>query len=430
MKDNNENISGNKKNMKNRKRYEKLVCSICDQVLLRKPNALGKPYAVRNVSPILCDMCSHDLADMEDDNQSIIESKNIAEKLKKPLKDVTAVTKLDTQIVIIPPKIKLMDIIKSVRSVIKGQDEQVKDISTAIFKNQDIDNIEINSNLIILGDSGSGKTEIIKLLANEFKVPYVIEDATRFSEVAYYGASVDDMVKDLYKAAGDNLSKAEKGIIIIDEGDKKVSAGSTGRDVSGENVLFSLLKMLEGSKVPVTNSRGETRCLLDTSRVTIIFIGAFPNLVKIRDKRINDRAVGFKTAKNTNLYINKEYIAQDFIEGGFPKEFVGRFDMVVELNTLTIENLENIITSSEKSTFVNYIKVFEERGLKILYSEDMINEIAIETERLKTGARGIKKIVQNMFKNILFQVLADGIDYTQCIITKNTIYDPTDYILT
>jgi len=415
---------------KNKNKNQKLVCTICDQALLKNPNISGKPYAVRKTSPVICDMCSQNLAEIDDENQSKLESKNYSQNSIKSLKNAATETKPATKIIKIQEKIKLMDLIANIKSVIKGQDEQVKMIATAIFRNQDLESVEIKSNVILLGGSGCGKTEIVKILANEFKVPYVIEDATRFSEAGYFGASTDDMIKNLYRSAGYSISKAERGILVIDEGDKKQASADSGRDVSGENVLFSLLKMLEGSRVPIVDDHGDAMCYMDTSRLTIIFIGAFPNLIKIRDKRVNNiGSVGFRNQENTNKNINKEYIAEDFISGGFPKEFIGRFDMIVELNKLTTENLKDIITNSKKSTFVKYIEEIEKKGLKVSYSEDIINEIAVETEKLEIGARGIKKVVQEMFKNIMFDILVEENKYTECIITKNSVLDPTNYTL-
>lgn len=416
--------------MDNKEKREKLICTVCGQTILKNPNISGKPYAVRKSPPIICDICSHDLADIDDENQSKLEAKNYTKIIKKSLNTCSAGTNVSVETAKNAQNINLSDIISNVKSVIKGQDEQVKQISTAIYKNQRIDKLEIKSNLIVLGDSGSGKTEIIKILANEFKIPYVIEDATRYTEAGYVGANVDEMIMNLYRAAGDNITKAQKGILIIDEGDKKGSAGDFGRDVSGENVLFSLLKIVEGTKVPITDGYGDTLGYLDTSTLTIIFIGAFPGLVKIRDKRIKKRGVmGFSNEEADKTNMNKEYIADDFIDGGFPKEFVGRFDTVVELNKLTINNLEDIIRNSKKSTLLSYIQELESKGVKFTYSEDVVSEIAAEAVKLNVGARGIKKVVQDMFKNIMFQMLSEDKKYTECVITKETVHDPNNYIL-
>lgn len=418
--------------MDNKEKRRKLVCTICGQEVLKNPNKSGKPYAVRKSDPIICDICAHDLVERDDDNQEKLEAKSYVKIIKKSLKSyssnpIVAIEKAND-----PKDVKLVDIISNINSVIKGQDDQVKAITTAVYKNQKIDRLEIKSNLIILGDSGGGKTKIIKLLANEFKVPFVIEDATRYTEAGYVGASVDEMIMNLYRAAGDSITKAQRGILVIDEGDKKGSVGDFGRDVSGENVLFSLLKIVEGTKVPITDAYGDTLGYLDTSAITIIFIGAFPGLVKIRDKRLKKNGViGFssQTGQDEKTNLNKEYIAEDFIEGGFPKEFVGRFDTIVELNKLTVDNLEDIISNSKESPFLTYIQALESKGLKITYSDDVSREIAKEAAKLNVGARGIKKVVQGMFKNIMYQILIEDKEYIECIITKETVLDPTKYLL-
>lgn len=415
--------------MSGKEKRKKLECSICGQKLLKNPNISGKPYAVRKIDPVICDFCSHELAEEDDENQEMLEAKML---LKKPVTSNDNNANKSAETAKNEKNLNLADIIENVRSVIKGQDEHVKTISTAIYKNQRIDHVELKSNLIILGDSGSGKTEIIKILAELFKIPYVIEDATRYTEAGYVGASVDDMIYNLYKAAGSNITKAQKGILVIDEGDKKGSAGDIGRDVSGENVLFSLLKIVEGSKVPIANGYGDTFGYLDTSKITIVFIGAFPKLAEIRDKRLKKKGViGFgNDANDAKTDEVKEYIAKDFIAAGFPKEFIGRFDTIVELNKLTLENLVDIILHSKKSTFLSYMNELKSKGINLVYTDDVIYEIASVAQKLDTGARAIKKVVQEMFKDIMFKVLmAEENKYTECVITKETVSDPSNYEL-
>lgn len=407
------------------------ICSICGSELLKNPNISCKPYAVRKIDPIICDFCINLLFEKVDEDQEILETKQNLRLLGKSMKSLDTTVKKSVETANIDKNIDLAEIISNVTDVIKGQDEHVKTISTAIFKNQRIDQVELKSNLILLGDSGSGKTEIIKLLANEFKLPYIIEDATRYTEAGYVGASIDDMIYNLYKAAGSNIAKAQKGILVIDEGDKKGAAGDVGRDVSGESVLFSLLKIIEGSNVPIINGYSGTIGYLDTSKLTIVFIGAFPKLVQIREKRLKKKGViGFGTLVETKEEQIKDYIAEDFIAGGFPKEFVGRFDTIVELNKLTTDNLVDIILNSKKSTFMHYVQALEAKGIKLVYTDEVINEIAAVAQKLDIGARGIKKIVQEMFKGIMYNVLvAEDKMYTECFIEKQIVHDSSKFIL-
>ncbi len=416
--------------MDKKEKRKKLVCTICGQEILKNPNKSGKRYAVRKCDPIICDICIHDLAEIDDNNQEKFDAKSYTKIIQKPVKPYSIAEKVSIETTKNVEEKSLKEIISSVKSVIKGQDEHIKQIATSIYKNLKIDNLEIKSNIIALGESGNGKTAIIKLLAEIFNVPVVIEDATRFTEAGYFGPSADDMIKDLYKAAGDNIRKAERGILVIDEGDKKDASKDAGRDVSGEQVLFSLLKILEGTKVPITEPDGDMLGYMDTSRVTIIFIGAFPSLPKIREKRINGKGVmGFNTGAAQDVVKNKGYIPEDFIQAGFSKEFIGRFDMIIELNKLTVADLQDITRNSKKSTLLSYVKALGDKGIKVNYADEIIYEIAEEAAKLKIGARGIKTVVQEMFKNIMFQVLLEEKIYTECNVRKETVHDSTNYIL-
>ncbi|MEG1705592.1 MAG: AAA family ATPase [Clostridia bacterium] len=405
----------------------KLVCTMCGLKLVKKPNVYGKSYAVRHKDPVICNVCAQQLAEIDDRNQEILEMSNYDYTSKNPEKpkDISC-RKVSLK------NEDLNDIISKVKLVIKGQDEAIKTISSAIYRNYVIDNTELKSNLIILGDSGSGKTKIVKVLANIFDLPYVIEDATRFTEAGYVGASVESMLHDLFVASNYDLNLAQKGILIIDEGDKKAATNDGGRDVSGESVLFSLLKIIEGSKIPMENSYGDVEAYFDTSHLTIIFIGAFPRLAKIRDKRVKcNGSIGFGNGlQKNNVQISKEYTAEDFISAGFPKEFVGRFDVIVELNTLTISDYVDIIKSSTESTFNLYVNVLKKKGIDLIYTDDVIVKIAEEVEKLGIGARGIKRVVQQMFKNILFNILANkNKEFTKCIINTQTVTNSFDFKL-
>lgn len=154
-------------------------------------------------------------------------------------------------------------------------------------------------------------------------------------------------------------------------------------------------------------------------------------MAEIREKRLKKKGViGFGTTAETNVEQIKQYIAEDFIAGGFPKEFIGRFDTIVELNKLTTDNLVDIILNSKKSTFMHYVHALESKGIKLVYTDEVINEIAAQAQKLNIGARGIKKIVQEMFKGIMYSVLvAEERSYSECFIDKQIVHDSSKYIL-
>lgn len=409
------------KTMKNKK----LVCSICKQEILKHPNSKGKRYAIRQSDPVICDRCVYDLVDIDEENQDYLNQKiynNIEKVSSQSNKSYDKSFK----------EVNLKTIIKNVKKVIKGQDNQIETIATVMYKNYKINNEALKSNIIISGESGSGKTKTIKLLAKEFDVPYFIEDATRYTEAGYIGASIEEMFMNLYREAGDDISKAERGIIIIDEGDKKGELSSIDGFKSSHkgSVLDSLLTYLEGTKVPLTTQNNLTLGYLDTSKITFIFVGAFLQLSQIREKRINGkRAIGFDNGLAKSENIDSEYIIEDFIKGGFSKEFIGRFDTIIEFNTLTIENFKDIIENSEESTLKNYEYELKEKGINLVVEEDIVNEIALAAKKIDTGARAIKRVVQNLFKNILFNILINENKYKKCIINKNTVNNPKDFIL-
>lgn len=402
----------------------KLICSICGAHVLKKANLDGKPYAVRQKEPIICDRCVQQLADVDEHNQELL---GLNKHFDEIIPNANRIKKVEVK-----KKSKITDlnsIITDIKKVIKGQDEAIKFIATAIYKNHELQNPELKSNLIVLGDSGSGKTKIIKMLTKILNIPYVIEDATRYTEAGYVGDSVDSMLIDLYVAANYDIESAQKGILVIDEGDKKSSSQDTGRDISGESVLFSLLKIVEGSKVPIKDEFGTFNEYFDTKNLTVIFIGAFPNLLKIREKRLKGGiGIGFS---NMNNQIGRiEYMAEDFTNAGFPKEFIGRFDTIIELNTLTTSDYLNIIKNSSESTFNLYSNLLKKRGISLVYEELLFTQIAEKAKKLNIGARGIKHIVQDIFKEIIFETLSNKqVKYTKCTLLSDIINYPENYIL-
>ena len=249
------------------------------------------------------------------------------------------------------PDIKNLE--KNVLQCIIGQDKQVRQIITSIYKS--INFKTIKSNMLIIGNSGTGKTETIKQISKRLHIPYTIEDATKYTQEGYYGADVEEMIYNLIENANYDINKAQNGIIVIDEIDKK--AGHEEHDVSGTEVLKSLLKIIEGTiiKVPnFTDQFAEKSINFNTKNIIIIFLGAFSGLSKIRDKRLNTNPLGFIAHSNNEKTTKTRYLKQDLVEYGMPEEFVGRIGTIIEMNDLTKKDLSLILKKSQLSIFKRY----------------------------------------------------------------------------
>ena len=223
----------------------------------------------------------------------------------------------------------IKNIERNVLQYIIGQDIQVRQIITAIYRA--INFKTIKSNVLVIGSSGTGKTETIRQIAKRLHIPYTIEDATKYTQEGYYGADVEEMIYNLLENANHDIEKAQNGIIVIDEIDKK--AGHEEHDVSGTEVLKSLLKIIEGTTIKISASEDpfeEEMIDFDTRNVIIIFLGAFSGLEKIRDKRLNTNPMGFTTR---NVAMNESqksrFLKQDLVKYGMPEEFVGRIDTIL-----------------------------------------------------------------------------------------------------
>lgn len=325
----------------------------------------------------------------------------------------------------------------NIKKYIIGQDEAVNRIILAIYRSLKIQNIK--TNMLIIGMSGSGKTETMKQIAKALKIPYTIEDATKYTKEGYVGQNVEDMIYNLYDNSGCNLQKTERGMLIIDEIDKKVNSKKE-TDISGKDVLNSLLKIVEGTKVfldetiPTNFSKAPISRYIDTSKMIVVFMGSFEGIDKIREKRLKkgiSSRIGFcQTDEISQANMDQRYTKDDLIEFGLPIEFAGRIDTIVEFEKLSAESLAKIAKNSKLSIFRKYEQYFAKNGITLRYDESIFDEIAQKAINKNTGAREISNITNEIFESILYEIFtSNGCKYKECILKKEFVQNPKAYEL-
>lgn len=303
-----------------------------------------------------------------------------------------------------------------------GQDQAKKILSVSVYNhykriryNQDSD-VEIGkTNLLMIGPTGVGKTLLVQSLSKILNVPFAIADATSITEAGYAGEDVENFLLRLIQAANGNISKAEKGIIYIDEIDK--IARRTGnvplaRDVSGEGVQQALLKILEGTvaSVPMQGGRKHPyqECIqIDTSNILFICGGSFEGLENIIENRLNEKVVGFgakiKTKTEKRAEILKNVTPEDLFKYGFIPEFVGRIHITATFDHLTEDDLVRVLTEPKNALVKQYIKLFEIDNIKLEFHEEALRAIAREALERKTGARGLRSITEEVLLNLMYE---------------------------